>query len=261
MRSHLGFSLGIILLIVLPISASAEEHFYHLEVGMQAGAGYYMGELAPYAFMSTAETYGLQARCKIDRRWALQVKGQRQRVVNSVKMGNDWNINPGKYQVPMWHFDISGEFNFFRFGWDAYDIRVKNVTPYISVGIGMTVHNVAATRQKNEKNAYPALEIKNENRLEYAMYVPVSVGIKWAFADRWQLQVAWQHNLYMLNGDGLEGMITAVKSKDNKQDMWLNDSHNMNGSNVMNNDVTSTLTLAVTYAFAARKKTCTYCLY
>ena len=97
-------------------SVLAEEKFYRLELGLQAGAAYYMGDLAPYAFMSSSETYGVQARVKIDPRWAVQVKGQRQRVMNYFESENQWDVPEGRYQTPMWHFDVAGEFNFFRFG-------------------------------------------------------------------------------------------------------------------------------------------------
>ena len=74
---------GLFLVALLPLSVSADvvvdvptqENFYHLEVGVLAGVGYYTGELEQYAFSSVSEGYGIQARCKIDRRWSLQVKG------------------------------------------------------------------------------------------------------------------------------------------------------------------------------------------
>jgi hypothetical protein len=257
MHNHTKLSIGVLLFLLLPSLVSAEDRFYHLEVGLQVGASYYMGELAPYAFMSTAEAYGLQARFKIDRRWAVQLKGMRQRVVNNVKEGNEWGIKPRAYQVPMWHFDIVGEYNFFPLGWNAYDIHVKNITPYISVGVGMTVQNRYPTV---EVGKYPALDLKHENRMEYAMYIPVGVGLKWKVAERWQLQLLWQHELYVLNGDGLEGVVTKEGSG-HKGDVWLNNSHDINGINILNNDVTSTLTAGVVFEFGHKKKKCLFCIF
>lgn len=242
--------IGLFVLLLLPSLVSAEEHFYHLEAGLQAGAAYYVGELAPYVFTSVSEAYGVQARCKIDRRWSLQVKGVRQRVVNEIVPGNEWNIRKGLYRTPMWHIDLTGEYNFFQLGWNAYDIRVKNITPFISLGIGMTVHNTFAT---SKEGVMVAVHFKDMNKLDYAMYIPVGVGFKWKFAERWHMEMLWQHNLYMLNGDGMEG----VMDKD-RPDL-LDDSYQMNGSNVMNNDVTSTFTLGLVFEFGAKKKACPYC--
>ena len=81
--------------LCVPTIALCESKMYRLELGVQAGVGYYMGELAPHAFMNASEVYGAQIRCKIDQRWALQVKGQRQRVVSTIKEDNDWGIAVG----------------------------------------------------------------------------------------------------------------------------------------------------------------------
>ena len=243
-------SLWVVLASVCVYSEESQHRFYYLEVGVQAGASYYVGELAPHVFMSTAECYGFQTRFKIDPRWALQLKGQRQRVVNNVKEGNEWGITPDQYQLPMWHIDVAGEYNFFQLGLDEYNIHMKNWTPYISLGIGMTVHNTFAT---SKEGVMVAVHFKDMNKLDYAMYIPVGVGFKWKFAERWHMEMLWQHNLYMLNGDGMEG----VMDKD-RPDL-LDDSYQMNGSNVMNNDVTSTFTLGLVFEFGAKKKACPYC--
>ena len=222
---------------------------YRVELGFLAGAAYYMGELAPYAFTSISESYGLQVRCKIDQRWALQVKGLRQRVINEIKSENAWDLKSGRYCTPMWHFDATGEYNFFRFGLDQYDIRMRSITPYISTGIGFTAYNQYA----NDTLGYPMWQVKGD-RLKYALYIPVGIGMKWKFAERWQLQVAWQHQLYITNrGDGLEGIVDA-----SRPDILAN-SYEMNGPNVLNNDVTSTLTVGIVFEFAPDKKICPYC--
>jgi hypothetical protein len=92
------------------------------------------------------------------------------------------------------------------------------------------------------------------DRLKYALYIPVGIGMKWKFAERWQLQVAWQHQLYITNrGDGLEGIVDA-----SRPDILAN-SYEMNGPNVLNNDVTSTLTVGIVFEFAPDKKICPYC--
>ena len=248
--SYTRIGLGLVwMLLMMSTSVFADERLYRLELGIQAGGSYYAGELAPYAFLSMGETYGMQVRCKIDNRWALQFKGQRQRVINTLEAGNQWGLPAGAYQNPMWHFDLMGEFNFFRFGYQSNDYRVRNITPFISVGIGFTAYNVYATRQEE----YPMVEVNKESRMNYALYLPVCVGMKWEFAPRWQLQVAWQHQLYMANGDGIEGVI------DYRDPGRFNDSYGMNGSNVMNNDVTSTITVGVVFEFAREKNICVQC--
>ena len=227
---------------------------YRVELGFLAGAAYYMGELAPYAFTSISESYGLQVRCKIDQRWALQVKGVRQRVINKIESDNQWKLRAGTYQTPMWHFDLTGEYNFFRFGLDPYDIRMRRITPYISTGIGFTAYN----KHANDSTAYPIWEVIDD-QLDYALYIPVGIGLKWKFAERWQLQLAWQHQLYITKkGDGLEGGIYTRNSAGQPYNPLAN-SYEMNGRNILNNDVTSTLTVGIVFEFAPDKKICPYC--
>ena len=247
-------------MLLTSTSVFAEQGFYRLELGAQAGLGYYMGELAQYAFMSPSEAYGVQLRCKIDERWALQFKGQRQRVINTIDANNEWGVAPGRYQTPMWHFDLTGEYNFFHFGLDEHDVRMHPVTPFIFLGVGMTAHNVLASNKRD----YPLVGWKARvdangkttytyHEPAFAMYIPVGVGLKWKFAPRWQLQLAWQHQIYVLNGDGLEGVIAQ-----NAPDKF-NDSYQMNGSNILNNDIVSTLTVGLVFEFAHDKKICVQC--
>ena len=230
--SDIRFVLLVVLLALLPIGmfAQDEHQFYFMEVGVQGGASYYVGELVPHVLMSVGETYGAQLRYKIDPRWAVQLKGQRQRVMNTLEEGNEWGVTSGDYKNTMWHVDVVGEYNFFQLGLDEYNIHMRSLTPYMFLGAGATIYEDSVAT--NER---------------FAVYLPIGIGLKWKFAERWQLQLAWQHNLYVWNGDGLEGIDE------------FNNKHEMNGSNIMNNDVTSTLTAGVVFEFGRSKKVCLLC--
>jgi hypothetical protein len=258
---HTVFVLGLVWMWLASASVLADDNkVYRLELGLQAGAGYYIGELAEHPFMSTSETYGIQARVKIDPRWSLQFKAQRQRVITKPKQDNPWGLSSDRRQTPMWHFDITGEYNFFRYGFESYDIRMHNITPFIFLGVGFTARNVLAVAS----DGYPLVgwvssvdknNVKSWKYVEpeFAMYIPVGVGMKWRFAPRCHLQLAWQHQIYVLNGDGLEGVY------DIKKPHLLDDSYGMNGSNILNNDVLSTFTVGMVFEFAAEKKVCLHC--
>lgn len=222
-RHYIGFLLALVWMVLSAMCVYAEEEnqhqFYLMDVGVQGGAAYYVGELAPHVFMSTTETYGVQTRFKIDTRWAIQLKGQHQRVV-----GNQ-----------MWHVDLMGEYNFFLLGLNEYDIHMRPITPYMAFGIGVTLLGTS-------------WKVVNVSRA--AVYLPVALGVKWKIADRWQLQMAWQHNVYVdINGDGLEGSAA------------FDNTYDMNGSNIMNKDVTSTLTMGFVYEFCRDRKPCVMCTY
>ena len=254
-------------MLLTSTSVSAENNtMYRLEIGAQAGVAYYMGELAEHPFMSSSEAYGLQLRCKIDDRWAVQAKAQSQRFIYTFDAENQWNVPALKHQTPMWHFDVTGEYNFFHYGYNAYDFRVRNFTPYIFAGFGFTMLN----KDASTKDGYILLgkdRIVHSNdsiswkraELDAAIYIPVGVGFKWRFAPHWQLQVAWQHNLYIYNGDCLEGEIkTRTRETQDKLNLF-NDAHGMNGINIFNNDVASSITVGIVFEFMADSDICVLC--
>ena len=225
------------------MSASAQtERMYRCELGLQGGCGYYVGDATEYVFQDVREAYGLHFRYKFDKRWALQVKGMAHHIKgqftagetpSSIVIAGGDACAPGQtWETQMVNVDMMGEFNFFRFGARQYDERIKPITPYIGVGIG-----IGMCMEKNWvwRGYSPVVQV----------YVPFVLGLKWKIADRWQLQAAWQHNVYF--ADNLEG-IDAI-----------NNAHNLNGSNFLNNDVTSQLTVGIVFEFAQDRKICALC--
>ncbi len=229
------FSLALALLSLLSLSARADERPYLCELGIQAGCGYYVGDATTHIFNHPREAYGAHFRYKFDQRWALQVKGLTQRIA-----GPDYNDqrqrkydSNGKsvlWQNNLINVDAMAEFNFFRFGAKSYDRRVKPITPYIFLGAGVALYG-------NGQNAFSNI----------AFYIPCGLGMKWKFSERFGLNLAWQHNIYM--ADNLEGV--AI----------LDNAYHLNGSNLLNFDVTSQLTLGIVFEFAKEKKVCRTCRY
>lgn len=209
----------------------ADNSVYHLDIGVQAGLGYYVGDATPHIFQDVKEVLGAQFRYKVDQRWSVQMKGQWQRIM--------YSVSDVEYHNPMWNLDATAEFNFFRFGMHPYDQRVKSITPFLFVGVGTTVY------QEHALKATQPIEIQGKYNLN--LYIPLGIGVKWMFAERWQLQAVWQHQIYVQNGDGLEGL------------PQLNNSHNLNGINIMNNDLVSFLTIGVVFEFWKKGDICVHC--
>lgn len=208
---------------------------YLCEFGLQGGFGYYVGDANPHIFINPREAYGLQFRYKFTKRWALQVKAASQRVTGH-EYTYEQGIGPVK-QDAMWqnqliNIDIIGEFNFFRFAAaNKLDKRIKPYTPYIFLGIGAGI--------------YGAEGYTNGNFRKVAAYFPFGIGFKWKFHDRVGLNIAWQHNVYF--ADDLENRAN------------LADRYDMNGSNVMNCDLTGMFTAGIVFEFAQAKKECRIC--
>ena len=227
------------------VSMLAEEvgEEYRCEIGLQLGGGYYVGDMHKHVFMEPLEVLGGQFRYKFDQRWALQVKAQRQRITFRNESRDTIFYNP------LMHIDAVAEFNFFRFGYNVHDRRVKKITPFVSFGVGMTVFSADVSYKGNDKYLLSGQQplLLQADSVGVGLYIPLGIGVKWKFHKRWQLQAAWQHQIYIVNGDGLEGV------------GYLDNSYDLNGVNILNNDYMSTLTIGVVYEFAREKKKCYFC--
>ncbi len=207
----------------------AEQLPYLCDFGVQGGLGYYIGDAQGHPFMMPREVYGGQFRYKFNNRWALQVKGQYQKIAYKYPIPSlDLPNEPAVYTNDMVNVDVVGEFNFFRYGEKTNDTRIKPITPYIFLGVGGALFG-------EEDEPYG----------RFAVYFPFGISKKYHFAPRWQLLVAWQHNLYFT--DILEKFAE------------YGNTHNLNGTNFLNNDLTGQLTLGVVFEFARQKGSCKTC--
>jgi len=212
----------VVLLAASFLNARADNRRHLCEFGIEAGCGYYMGDAADLPFKHVREVYGANFRYRFDQRWALQAKGLAHRIAGEYPA--QMNMGEQLWTNQLINLDVDAEFNFFRFGAKSYDRRVKPLTPYILCGLGVCLHS---------------------NVQKIAVYIPFGVGVKWKFAPNFNLQLVWQNNLYLT--DNLEGVDA------------LNNTHNLNGSNILNKDLTGTISLGLTVEFIKEKKVCRIC--
>ncbi len=206
---------------------------YLCEIGLQAGLSYYVGDGAKHIFMNPREAYGVLFRYKLNKRWSLQAKLSGQQIA-----GHEYTLDMRKKDA-MWsnrlhHGDAMIEFNFFRFGSaNRYDKRIRPYTPYIFLGVGTSV--------------YEDMTATGKRKITFSGFIPLGLGFKWKFQERWNLNVAWQHNIYF--ADDIEAQKT------------LNNMYYLNGWNWMNCDITGMLTVGVVYEFLPMENPCRTCNY
>jgi len=119
--------------------------------------------------------------------------------------------------------DLCAEFNFFDLEINESNRFGKKFSPFIFTGIGIMTDVYA-----NQKAPEACL--------------PFGVGIKLKLAERWNFSVQWSNRL--LFSDNLE---------DNPK---YNNSDNLNGSNVFNNDLLSTITVGISFNFWEKRCNC-----
>ena len=199
------------LIVALPIWSTAQEvTTFMFDGGIQGGYNYIIGD----GNVQSAAIAGPFIRYKFDRHWAVRAQIQQQ-------------VTP-KYEWA--NADISVEYNFFRYGVDPYDKRVKAISPFIAIGFGFT-SNVKKEPIFCVTDKQMKFDLGNCLSTLERVYIPIGIGLKWKFADKWQLQALWQHQIYLLKDD-----------LDNKG--WHG-----SATNIMNNDVFSTFTVGISVDF------------
>lgn len=215
----------LIMCLLSVVSAYSIDNTYLLEMGVQAGVNYYTGDANPHIFQSPLETAGAQLRYKLDRRWGFTTKAYWSRFGYK-------EPNAQKITRPLIGIDVTAEFNFLEYGNDWEMGRIKPYTPYIFLGIGVGYYGFGWANAPN--TGIPA-----------SLYFPFGIGFKWKFASRWGLNIAWQHNLYF---------------KDNLENSsQYSNTHELNGSNILENDLTGQLTIGIVFDFCKSKRACTTC--
>lgn len=195
---------------------NAQEDTYFAEIGVHGGSSYYLGDANNVLFKNAQLSYGLIYRQKFNPRLAAHLSWNSATVAGK---GSIDNVNNISFNNRVNAFDLAGEFNFFSYERKEYLPFSKTFTPFIFAGVGGALGNSVAT-----------------------MSLPFGVGFKAMLGDRLNLNIMWSNRL-MFN-DNLEG----------KAD--FNDHAGLNGTNIFNNDMLSTLTVGITLNIWKKKCDC-----
>lgn len=190
---------------------------YKAEIGVTGGGSYYLGDANNKLFYNLQPSYGGFFRYVLDTRIAFRAE------LNSALIkGNFSYLNsPIVINNTVYSVDICGEFNFFDLENNPYKRFSKKFSPYIFAGIGgMT-------------DLYMGQKLPE-------ISIPFGVGMKFKLGNRWNLNIQWSNKLLL--SDQMEGIPA------------LNNPAQLNGSNVFNNDLLSTITVGI--SFDIWKKEC-----
>lgn len=195
---------------------NAQEDTYFAEIGVHGGSSYYLGDANNVLFKNAQLSYGLIYRQKFNPRLAAHLSWNSATVAGK---GSIDNVNNISFNNRVNAFDLAGEFNFFSYERKEYLPFSKTFTPFIFAGVGGALGNSVAT-----------------------MSLPFGVGFKAMLGDRLNLNIMWSNRL-MFN-DNLEG------------EADFNDHAELNGTNIFNNDMLSTLTVGITLNIWKKKCDC-----
>lgn len=202
-----------------------EEPEYRAEIG--AGAGF-IGYLGDY---NGSLTNGIQpmgeivGRYKFNPRNALRLSVMYGQIKGKAEDSNTWYPEDAErianFSSSLVDVGIGYEYNFWPYGTGREYRGAKPLTPYISMGLGVTVAG-------------------GDSNGAFGINIPLGLGIKYKIASRLNLGLEWA--MHFSTSDELDG---------------VKDPYGIKSSGLFKNtDCYHALKLSITYDFAAKCKTC-----
>ena len=195
---------------------------YRAEIGINGGGSFYLGDANTTLFKNMQPTFGLIYRHKLNPRIAGHISWNSTSVAIDT-LSVDGTL--GKFKNPVNVIDICGEFNFFDLEKKEYKPFSKTFSPFIYAGSGVLLYNSEIAPTFKEW-----------------ICIPFGVGFKMMLGERFNLNLMWSNRLSF--SDKLEG-------KEN-----LNDATGLNGTNIFNNDLLSTISIGLTFNIFKEKCDC-----
>ena len=217
------------MLIFFYLQASAQDE-YRAEIGLAGGGAYYLGDANKMPFRNTQLNYGGFLRYRFNNRIALRAEINNTKIkgnyTGKTKLTNNDSIisfeNSNIYAA-----DLCAEFNFFDLEQIKKTRLSKIFSPFIFAGVGLMNYPYSI-----RKIVEPYSDSIQKKILEPC--ISFGIGFKVKLAERWNLNAQWSNRL-LLFSDQIEG-ITELANP-----------NKLNGSNIFNNDMLSTLTIGVSY--------------
>jgi hypothetical protein len=163
-----------------------------LEVGLLAGATYYMGDFNPNLVpLKNPFLYGgFMARYNMARYISLRGNLAFAYVTGNARGMDGFSPDPWnkdwEFLRPMLFFDVVVEFNFMPY--NPIDLRKKQrFTPLLSLGVG-------ASFLSPDNHTYASKGIKS-NKSIFLFDLPIGIGAKWCVVERLTLGVEWMFRI------------------------------------------------------------------
>ena len=196
---------------------------YKLELGGGIGMVSYQGDFSSGLFKNLQPMFTVLAKYRFDPRRAValnvsygQLKGSSEDVKTYYPLTTTYDFKSKVADV-----GLRLEYNFWPFG-TGYEYRgAKRLTPYVAIGLGMTI-------------------AKAEGKSAMGVNMPIGVGVKYKMGDRLNLAAEWA--MHFTSSDELDG---------------IKDPYGIKSSGLFKNtDCYSHLRLSLSYDLWAKCRTC-----
>lgn len=218
--------MAIVLAIAAPmLMAQQQEDSYKFDIGVGLGMSGYLGD-ANQSNMYKHPGFAANAsfRYMFDSRWAIRtmlatasLSGNTADFDNALPNGEQYEFKSQVYDL-----GVRGEFNFFNYGIGETYKRMKRWTPFLGVGVGLTMAS-------------------SDGKTHAGVNIPMSFGVKFKVRPRLNLEVCF----------------TMTKTfSDHVDGEYLDDLYQIKSSFIKNTDWYSMLTVGISYEFGKRCVVC-----
>ncbi len=219
--------------IFFPFYVFAQEDVeYRMDIGAGVGATTYYGDFNASPTKNIQPAGVIVFRNIINPHMAVRLSGMYTKVKGTFDPNRTYYPelkNTYSFSNSLADLSATYEYNFWPYGTGKDYRGAKRLTPFISIGLGMTY---AKIKEDSEMN------IKKKNVV--TANIPIGVGVKYRYKDRYNFSLDWQMHFSM--SDELDG---------------IKDPYGISSNGLFKNtDCYSTLTLAFTYSFSEKCRTC-----
>ena len=206
-----------------PVTSWAQtEPEYRMEVGAGIGTVTYLGDFNGKIFREMQPMGSLVAKYRMNPRMALAMNVSYGQLKGSSRNAETYypSLDNYSFKTSLADVGLRYEYNFWPYGTGQEYRGAQRLTPYIYIGVGVTV-------------AKP-------NTTAVAVNMPLGGGVKYKMADRINLALEW--TIHFTNSDELDG---------------IKDPYGIKSSGIFKNtDCYSHLRLSLTYDLWAKCKVC-----
>lgn len=219
-------------LMAIAVSAQDEPE-YRLELGAGAGLAAYEGDFNGNILKGMKPMGTAVAKYKMNPRMAWAALIGYGKLKGSSTNADTWlpelNNHPVSFNTSVVDVTLRYEYNFWPFGTGREYYGATRITPFITLGVGMSFGSAEATKDGN-----------TEKVSSVGFQFPIGLGMKYKLADRWNLAVEW--TMHFTGTDKLDGKA---------------DPYGIKSSGLFKNtDCYSILGATLTYDLWAKCKTC-----
>ena len=211
--------------MIICVATASQAQDYRYELGGGLGFSGYLGDVNKSNFLQhPGFAGGAIFRYLPSTRWAVKANLTVAGISGNSADNNMAFPDGATYSFSSTLYDMGAqlEFNFFDYGIGATYLKLKRITPYMTVGIGGVVASASG-------------------QTSFAVNMPVGVGLKYKLKER--LNVGVEFTMRKAFGDKLDG---------------LSDLNGVKSSFAKNTDWSSFTMFTISYEFSKRCKTCHY---